>query len=427
MRRNAVLFVAVSLLAGFGGSAMALVAGIWLLDLTGSPGLAALAGLCVYAPTLAGPWLGILVDRLPRRPLVIATNLTLTATLPTLLAVRSPAQAWLLLCVSTVYGVAYVLVDAGESALLPAALSPADLRHVNGARASAQEGVKLVAPLAGAGLYAWQGGHVVALLAAVLPALAAVGYAALRLTRRPPAAHRPRGVRAGFAVLSGAASIRVPVGLAAVTIGMSGFTTAAGYAVVTDVLGRPATVLGVLLSAQGAGSLVGGLIVGRLLARYPPTAVGVAGTVLFAASCLIRCLPWWPGVVAASVVAGVGLPWALVAAVTAVQTHSPDALLGRVAATANTIMFGPIVVTTAVGSAAVLLGARPPLALAATVCLIAGALGGRLATASRSAPRHPARGSRRSGRPARPGPSDASSGSGHPRPSRTSSSRRSAP
>ncbi|GIJ12575.1 MFS transporter [Micromonospora andamanensis] len=375
MRRNAILFVAVSLLSGLGGSAMALVAGIWILDLTGSPGLAALAGLCGYAPTLAGPWLGIVVDRLPRRPVVVVANLTVAATLPSLLAVRGPDQVWLLFCVATVYGIAYVIVDAGESALLPAALSPVDLARVNGWRSSAQEGVKLVAPLAGAGLYAWQGGHLVALLAALLPALAAAGYTALRLTRPPTTvASHDRGVRAGLTVLVGSASIRRPVMLAGVAIGMSGFTTAAGYAVVTDTLGRPATFLGVLLSAQGAGSVAGGLVVGRMIARFGPTAVGLTGAGLFAVSCLIRCLPWWPGVVTASVLAGLGLPWALVAAVTAVQTHSPDALLGRVAATANTLMFGPIAATTPLGSAAVLLGPRPPLVLAAAVCLTACAL-----------------------------------------------------
>ncbi|WP_433532789.1 MFS transporter [Micromonospora sp. CA-263727] len=383
MRRNAILFVAISVLSGFGSSAMSLVAGIWILDLTGSPGRAALAGLCVYAPTLAGPWLGALVDRMPRRPLVIAANLTLAASLPSLLAVRGPDQVWLLFFVATVYGIGYVLIDAGESALLPAALSPSELGHVNGWRSSAQEGVKLVAPLAGAGLYAWQGGHLVALLAAALPAVAAALYVALRLTRTPPAAvprapgARVTGVRAGLAVLFGSPSTRLPVSLAGVAIGMSGFTTAAGYAIVTEDLGLPATFLGVLLSSQGAGSIAGGLAAGRLIARFGPTTVAVAGAALFAASCLGRCLPWWPAVVAASVVAGIGLPWALVAAVTAVQTNSPDELLGRASATANTVMFGPIALATPLGAAAVLLGSRPPLILAAAICLTTATLARR--------------------------------------------------
>jgi hypothetical protein len=46
VRRNAVLFVAISLVSGFGSTAMSLVAGIWILDLTGSVSLAGLAGLC---------------------------------------------------------------------------------------------------------------------------------------------------------------------------------------------------------------------------------------------------------------------------------------------------------------------------------------------------------------------------------------------
>ncbi|MEU5550044.1 MFS transporter [Micromonospora sp. NPDC047793] len=403
MRRNAILFVTISVLSGCGGSAMALVSGIWILDLTRSSSLAALAGLCVYAPTLAGPWCGALVDRLPRRPLVIGVNLTLAAVLPTLLAVRGPGQVWLLFCVSTVYGVAYVLVDASESALLPAALSPDELGHVNGWRSSAQEGVKLVAPLAGAGLYAWQGGHLVALLAAALPALAAALYALLRL--RHPArtvASRPTGVRAGLAVVWASPLTRLPVILAGVAIAASGFTTAAGYAVVTDELGLPATFLGVLLSAQGLGSVAGGLVAGRLIARFGPTTVAALGTAVFAVSCLGRCLPWWPAVVAASVVAGAGLPWAVVAAVTAVQTHSPDELLGRAAATANTIMFGPIAAAIPLGSAAVLLGGRPPLVLAATVCLVAaaGVWHRRHLTVAR--PPAPRRGSRRSVRRVRP-------------------------
>lgn len=371
MRRNAGLFVAISLLSGFGSSAMSLVAGIWILDLTGSDSLAALAGLCVFAPTLAGPWLGGLLDRAPRRPLVIGVNLTLSTVLLSLLAVRGPDQTWLIFAVSGAYGVSYVLIDAGETALLPAALSPEQLGDVNGWRSSAQEGMKLVAPLAGAGLYAWRGGHAVAVLSAVMPVLVALLYAAVRLSRTPPdrPTTRHRGLRAGFAVLSGQRAMRVPVVLAAVSIAMSGFTTAANYAIVTTALGLPTTFLGVLLSAQGAGSILGGLVAGRLIARWGPVTVGVVGTVLFALTCLLRCLPWWPGVVAASVVAGVGLPWALVAAVTAVQTHTATAVLGRVAATANTAVFGPLALAIPLGSATVHLGGRPTLIAAAAICL----------------------------------------------------------
>ncbi|SBT65988.1 Major Facilitator Superfamily protein [Micromonospora sediminicola] len=376
MRRNAVLFVAISLLSGLGSSAMALVAGIWILDLTGSTGLAALAGLCVYTPVLAGPWLGGLLDRAPRRPLVIGVNLALAAVLLSLLTVQGPDQAWLIFVVSLAYGVGYVLIDAGETALLPAALDPARLADVNGWRSSAQEGMKLVAPLLGAGLYAWRGGHPVAVFSAATPVLVAALYAALRLRRTPAPARtgEPRpGLRAGLAVLLRRRAVRVPVALAAVSIAMSGFTTAPLYAVVVTELALPSTFLGVLAGAQGAGSVLAGLAVGRLVGRWGEVGVGIAGTALFAAGCLGRCLPWWPATVAASVVIGVGLPWTLVAAVTAVQTRTPATVLGRVAGTANTAMFGPITLAIPLGSAAVHVGGRPPLLAAAATCLAAAA------------------------------------------------------
>ncbi|MCG5452672.1 MFS transporter [Micromonospora hortensis] len=374
MRRNAGLFVAISLLSGFGGSAMSVVAGIWILDLTGSTSLAALAGLCVYAPVLAGPWLGGLLDRAPRRPLVIAVNLMLAAALLALLAVRGPGQTWLIFAVSCAYGVSYVLIDAGETALLPSALAPTELGDVNGWRSSAQEGMKLVAPVAGAGLYAWRGGHAVAVLSAAAPVLVATLYALLRLSPTP--AERPTergdGPRTGLVVLFGKRATGLPVVLAAVSIAMSGFTTAGIYAIVVTDLRLPTTFLGVLAGAQGAGSILGGLIVGRLIATRGPVAVGVVGTALFAIGCLARCLPWWPATVVGAMVAGVGLPWTLVAAVTAVQTHTPSARLGRVSATANTAMFGPLVVAIPLGSAAAVhLGARPPLMAAAAICLTA--------------------------------------------------------
>ena len=458
MRRNAVLFVAISVLSGFGSTAMSLVAGIWILDLTDSASRAALAGFCVYLPQLLGPWLGGLLDRVPRRPLLIATNLLLAASLLSLLAVRTPAQTWLIFAVSLAYGISYVLLDAGESALLPAALPPDDLGDVNGWRSSAQEGMKLIAPLAGAGLYAWRGGAAVAVLSATMPLAAAVLYAALRLTSAPGTgtaapemspqpggwpgtgtgagsgtdagtgtgtgsgtgggnggggdgggdgdctgtgggsgtgtgagggfgggAPHERGLRAGLSVLAGRRVLRVTVALAAVAIAMSGFATAAQYEVVLVDLGLPATFLGILLSAQGAGSIAGGLIVGRVISRYGVTAVGVTGTALFAAGLLARCLPWWPALIVGAVIGGVGLPWALVAAVTAVQTHTPAALLGRVAATANTVMFGPIALASPLGAAAVQLGARLTLVAAAVLCLTAAGFGARRARCRRAA------------------------------------------
>ena len=379
MRRNAFLFVAISVVAGFGSTAMSLVAGVWILDLTGSSSLAGLAGFCVFAPTLAGPWLGALVDRVPRRPLLITVDLVLAAVLLSLLAVRSREQAWLIYAVMLAYGISYVLLDAGESALLPAALPATVLGDVNGWRSSAQEGMKLIAPLIGAALYSWHGGPAATVLAATTPILVAGLYALVRLDRAVAATPRRHGAadggfRVGLSVLWGNRAIRVPVLVAGISIAMSGFGNSAVYATVTDRLGLAASTMGILASAQGAGSIAGGLGVGRLLARFGAVRVAACGAALFAAGGLVQSLAGWPLLVAGSVLIGIGLPWTLIAGVTAVQTNTPDALLGRVSATSITVMFGPNALAIPLGAAAVHLGSRPPLLTAAVVCLVTAVL-----------------------------------------------------
>jgi MFS family permease len=374
VRRNAVLFVAISVVAGFGSTAMSLAAGVWILDLTGSSSLAGLAGLCVFAPTLAGPWLGTLVDRLPRRPLLITVDLVLAAVLLTLFAVRSRDEAWLIYAVMLAYGISYVLLDAGESALLPAALPATALGDVNGWRSSAQEGMKLIAPLAGAALYAWRGGPAVALLSATTPILVAGLYALVRLDNAAPDPDHDGlrtgdgGFRVGLSALWGNRAIRIPVLVAGISIAMSGFGTSAIYATLTDRLGLPATAMGILASAQGAGSIAGGLRVGRLLARFGPVRIGACGAALFALGRVLQGLSGWPLLIAGTVLIGVGLPWTLIAGVTAVQINTPDALLGRVSATSITAMFGPNALAIPLGAAAVQLGSRPPLFITALVC-----------------------------------------------------------
>ncbi|MDY7086875.1 MAG: MFS transporter [Actinomycetota bacterium] len=402
MRRNAALFVLISLLSGFGSTVMTLAASIWVLDLTGSVSLAALTAICIYAPTFAAPWLGALVDRLPRRPLVIGADLGLGLLLLTLLAVRSAPAAWLIFAVLLARGASYVLIEAGESAIMPSALPASMLGDVNGWRSSAQEGTKLIAPLAGAALYAWHGPTAVILLSAAMPLLTAACYAAVRLRpaviiRPQPAAGAPPqnssarveavgGVREGLSAVAGdgrsglrdglralfsVPAVRNPVLLAAVAVGGSGLKDAAVLAHLVHDLHLPATHLGFLGTAQGAGSIVGGLIVGRVLARRSAITVAAAGAVVFAAGCVSQALPWFPAMVAGSLVIGVGLPWTLIAAVTAVQTLTPDHLLGRVAATSNTVMFGPVALGIPLGAAAIHIGAVVPLVVAAAASVAA--------------------------------------------------------
>ena len=77
-------------------------------------------------------------------------------------------------------------------------------------------------------------------------------------------------------------------------------------------------------------------------------------------------------VVASSLVIGVGLPWTVVAAMTAVQRRTPDDLIGRVAATANSLIFATPAFAVPAGAGLLLIvDYRVPIVVAAVVSLLA--------------------------------------------------------
>lgn len=353
--RNAALYLTGAVVSGFGTSALWLVSGVWVKDLTGSDGLAALCMLAMWAPTLAGPLLGTLADRVRRKPLLIGANLLLAALLLTLFTLDSPARLWLLFAVLFVYGAAGVVHDAAESALVASAVPASLLGDFNGLRMTASEGMKLLAPLAGAGVYAAYGGPSVALLDAVTFVVATCLYACLRVRESrpepPPGGWRTQTAE-GARFLWAHPRLRPLVLAGGGTMLCAGLSGATIYAVIEG-LGHDPAYAGVLYAVQGAGSVAIGLLSGPLLRRLGERRFAAYGIALTATAAGLRAIPSDPVALACSAAAGVGLPCVLIAALTAVQRETPDALLGRTAATANTLVFTPNVIGLAAGAALV--------------------------------------------------------------------------
>ncbi|MFC9611522.1 MFS transporter [Streptomyces sp. NPDC056938] len=347
------LLLAGVVVSGFGTSAMWLAAGIWVKDLTGSDSLAALCAFALWAPALAGPLLGTVADRTRRRPLLVAANLGLGLLLLSLLAVDSARNLWILFAVLVAYGACGVVTDAAEAALVPAVVGRESLGDFNGLRTAANEGMKLVAPLAGAGLFAVYGGAGVALLDAATFAAAAGLYARLRVEESAPA-RRAAGVwtrtAEGVRALWRRERLRPLVLAAAATMLLAGLNGAAIYAVVDGGLGHSPSYAGVLYAVQGAGSVAAGLTAGALLRRLGERRFAAAGIALFAAGAGLRALPYDAVALGCSAAIGMGLPCVLVAALTAVQREIPEALVGRAVATAHTLMFAPNAVALAMGA-----------------------------------------------------------------------------
>ncbi|WP_406448846.1 MFS transporter [Streptomyces sp. NBC_00876] len=355
--RTAGLFLAAVVVSGFGSSAMSLAAGIWVKSLTGSDSLAALALFTVWLPVLFGPALGTLADRWPRKPLLVWSNIVMALLLTALTAVDSAGRIWILFTVLVLYGSASVLMDSAESALVARAVDTRLLGDFNGLRMMANEGMKLVAPLTGAGLYARFGGGAVALLDALSFALAAGLYGLLRVRRPDPAAAggRQDGWAAGLRQLWGSPVLRPLVLAGSATMLCAGLNGATLYAVVDGRLGHSPSYAGVLSVAQGAGSVTIGLLAGPLLRRLPERVFTAVGIAVFAVGVGLRALPYDAVALAACALIGVGLPCVLIAAMTAVQRETPDALLGRTSATADTLMFAPNAMALGLGAGLVAL------------------------------------------------------------------------
>ncbi|WP_346079950.1 MFS transporter [Actinocorallia cavernae] len=209
-------------------------------------------------------------------------------------------------------------------------------------RMTITEGMKLVAPLTGAGLYAVFGGPAVAALDSAGFAATAGLCALLRVREErpvPPDGDWRRRTAEGVRYLWRHDGLRPLVRAGGTTLLLTPLAGAALYAVI-DRLGHSPAYAGVLYAVQGAGSVTVGLVTGPALRRLGARRFAAAGTALTGLAVIARAVPSDPVALASSPASGLGLPCVLTAAFTAVQRETPDALLGRVSATASPMTFG---------------------------------------------------------------------------------------
>ena len=148
-RRDARIYLSGQLFSLFGDSSLWLAMGIWVKTLTGSNAQAGLVIFFFTAPSLLAPALGLLADRVRRRPLLLAVNTLTAAAVLGLLAVDGRGQVWLIDLVMFAYGLSYGVIGPAQSALLTVMLPARLLPDANAALRTAQALVSLIGPLAG--------------------------------------------------------------------------------------------------------------------------------------------------------------------------------------------------------------------------------------------------------------------------------------
>jgi MFS family permease len=350
--RDARLLLAGETLSSFGDRAMFLAFGIWAKELTGSNAAAGLVFFFLVLPSLLAPLGGMVVDRLRRRPLMIGVDLAIGAVLLLLLLVHGRGQLWLLYTVAVLYGAAGIVFSSAQSALLQTMLPAELLGPANGVYQTMRESQRLIAPLAGAGLFTVIGGGGVAVVDAGTFAASALALSLLHVRERTPQPaeqHVLAEVAAGARHILATTALRQIVLSTAVALLVVGFSETLIFAVI-QALGHPPSFFGVLSVAQGVGAVLGGLTAARVLRRIGDVRLAGLGVALFALGDLSFISVSLPLVLVGFAVAGAGISYLIVAFGTAIQTRTPDVLQGRVYSAADAIAGTPQTVSIAVGA-----------------------------------------------------------------------------
>lgn len=369
--RDARLFLAGQSLSLLGDTALWLALGLWVKELTGSSSAAGLVFLCIVAPGLLSPLGGLLVDRMRRRTLLMVVNpLTALSVLP-LLLVRDAGDVWIIYAVAFAYGTSYVVLAAGQSALLVTLVPSELLPSANAALQTVREALRLVAPVAGAGLYAVAGGGAVAILDATTFLLATGALVALRLREprpEPSTGHWWHETAAGARQIARVPELkRLVLGMAAGMLVM-GF----GETVIFEIpraLGQPDSFYGVLMAIGGVGAIVGALTASTVMRRRGETALTALGMTIFAIGCLLMMDGFAAVIIAGKILFNFGVPWMIIGMVTLIQRSTPGPLQGRTYAASEFALGLPQTLGIALGAGLVaLLDYRLLLLTQAAVC-----------------------------------------------------------
>jgi MFS family permease len=359
----------------FGDTAMFLALGIWVKELTHSNADAGLTFLFFPLAALLSPFAGMVVDRVRRRPTLVWVNFLSAAIVMLLLFVHGASDIWIIYLTMFLYSFAGNFIASAQSAFLTTLLPPEQLGDANGFLRTVREGLRLVAPLVGAGLFVVVGGHWIAVLDSATFVIAALSVIALRVREEKPIRspqHFLPEISAGFQHVARTPILRRMAISLAVALSVIGFFETAIFAITSNELHRSASFIGVIMAVQGVGALIGGPLsapamrrVGeRWLCGFGLIAI-VFGSLLFEGGSLLFVL-------AGAVIFGVALPPLLVGAYTLLQLRTPGELQGRAFSAFDLIASLPQTMSIALGAVLItVLGYRTELTIIAVVISIA--------------------------------------------------------
>lgn len=257
-----------------------------VLRLTGSPlGTSMAFMLALAPPVLLAPLAGRLVDRLPRRTVMVAATLAQAMSLLPLLVVRDRSDLPLLFGVIVSQATFATFFEPAKNALLPALVGPERAMSANALVGLNNDLGRIVGGPLGGALLAVVGLSGVALVDVATYLIAAALVATLPRDRAGRAPARPGRVLRALVD----PAIRAPLTVAFVAAVAQGLFVVLFVFFVTDVINGSEADVGLLRGVQAIGAIGAGALLGVLGARIDVARLTIIGAVGFAA---ITALSW---------------------------------------------------------------------------------------------------------------------------------------
>jgi MFS family permease len=369
----------------------------WLvLTLTDSPAALGLIGVCQFGPTLIlGLPAGVLIDRLPKRRLLMVTQIAAAAIIGLLafLVATDRVQLWQIYVAAIALGIVSAVDMPARQSFVVDLVGEDDLMNAIALNSALFNTTRVAGPALAGLLLAAFGPQICFVLNAVsyIPVIAALGV--MRTEGRP----KPGGgggspverLREGLAYVRRSPAVRLPIILAGLMaiFGMNFGVWAPLLA--RDALDIGASGFGLLMSSLGVGSLIGALTL-AFTGRRPSPRVMLGLALLFGgfeiALGVVAGLGF-AAVLAMILMAGTGFAMSTTMALanTTVQMNSPDWLRGRVMSIYMTVFAGSTPIGAALaGLLSGLWGAPVAVAVGgAVVAAVALAIGTRLTRVER--------------------------------------------